>query len=86
MARVRPSASPLRGMVYSGVDVPVPQVAELAVSDNSLGARRVGSIALAVAMANDTHVLLVPDDAVRAARTLLWAETAGAEDRHGPFG
>jgi threonine dehydratase len=77
-----PEAAPtLASAIAAGHEVDV-DVGGVAV--DSLGARRAGSIALAVALADDARVLLVPDDAIRAARTRLWytlriaAEPGGA--------
>ena len=77
-----PEAAPsLAAAVAAGrpVDVTVGGVAV-----DSLGAGRAGRIALGVALAQDARVLLVPDDAIRAARDRLWrslrvaAEPGGA--------
>ena len=65
-----PEAAPtLASAIAAGhqVDVDVGGVAV-----DSLGARRIGGIALAVALRNRAQVLPVPDDAIRAARSLLW--------------
>ncbi len=54
------------------------------IAADSLGARRIGDIAFAVATAADVQVMLVADDAIRRARALLWqrcriaAEAGGA--------
>lgn len=53
----------------SPVDVEVGGVAA-----DSLGARRVGAIALAVARRHDVSAVLVSDDAILDARSALWAE------------
>jgi threonine dehydratase len=50
------------------VDVPVESVAA-----DSLGARRAGELAFAIAREAVDHVALVPDDAIRAAQRDLWA-------------
>lgn len=50
------------------VDVPVESVAA-----DSLGARRAGELAFAIAREAVDHVALVPDDAIRAAQRELWA-------------
>jgi threonine dehydratase len=74
-------AATLASSIAAGHQVDV-EVGGVAV--DSLGARRVGGIALAVALANDSRVLLVPDDGIRAARARLWdtlriaAEPGGA--------
>jgi threonine dehydratase len=51
------------------VDVPVESIA-----GDSLGARRVGTLAFAVARQAIDHVALVPDDAIRAAQQRLWRD------------
>jgi threonine dehydratase len=50
------------------VDVPVESIAA-----DSLGARRAGEVALAIAREAVDHVALVPDEAIRAAQRELWA-------------
>ena len=50
------------------VDVPVESVAA-----DSLGARRAGELAFAIACEAVDHVALVPDDAIRSAQRELWA-------------
>ena len=50
------------------VDVPVESVAA-----DSLGARRAGELAFAIAREAVDHVALVPDEAIRAAQRELWA-------------
>ncbi len=50
------------------VDVPVESVAA-----DSLGARRAGELAFAIAREAVDHVALVPDDAIRAAQRHLWS-------------
>jgi threonine dehydratase len=50
------------------VDVPVESLAA-----DSLGARRAGDLAFAVAREAVDHVALVPDDAIRAAQEELWS-------------
>jgi threonine dehydratase len=79
---VEPESAPsLASSLAAGRQVDV-EVGGVAV--DSLGARRVGRIGLAVALANDVRVLLVSDDAIRAARAQLWdalrvaAEPGGA--------
>jgi threonine dehydratase len=75
------SAPSLASSLAAGRQVDV-EVGGVAV--DSLGARRIGRIALAVALASDARVLLVPDVAIRAARIRLWdglriaAEPGGA--------
>jgi threonine dehydratase len=51
------------------VDVPVQSVAA-----DSLGARRVGALNLAIAQRAVDHVALVSDEAIRAAQATLWRE------------
>jgi len=51
------------------VDVPVESVAA-----DSLGARRAGELAFAIARAAVDHVALVPDEAIRAAQRALWTQ------------
>ena len=51
------------------VDVPVESIA-----GDSLGARRVGTLAFAVARQAIDHVALVPDDAIRATQQRLWRD------------
>ena len=50
------------------VDVPVESIAA-----DSLGARRAGDLAFAIAREAVDHVALVPDEAIRAAQRELWA-------------
>ena len=50
------------------VDVPVESIA-----GDSLGARRAGEIAFAIAREAVDHVALVPDEAIRAAQRALWS-------------
>jgi threonine dehydratase len=50
------------------VDVPVESIAA-----DSLGARRAGELAFAIAREAVDHVALVPDEAIRAAQRELWA-------------
>ncbi|MCE5232613.1 MAG: threonine/serine dehydratase [Mizugakiibacter sp.] len=61
----------LRRALDAGVPVDVP-VSGLAA--DSLGARRAGSIAFALAQAHVADVVLVDDDAIRAAQRALWRE------------
>jgi threonine dehydratase len=67
---VEPEAAPtLHAALAAGrpVDVTVSGVAA-----DSLGARRLGEIAYDVAVRTGVHSVLVPDDAIVAARQLLW--------------
>ncbi len=79
-AEPRPIPTLNRALTAGGpVDVPVSGVAA-----DSLGARRIGDIAYQVAVDTGVHSVLVPDEAIRQARQLLWdqcrivAEPGGA--------
>ena len=61
----------LAAALRAGARVEVP-VEGLAI--DSLGARRVGAVPFACAQAYGVEAVTVPDDAIRAAQRLIWAE------------